>query len=207
VAKLFDMAQMTTSTVGTGTMSMTGAATADGITYLTFGTAGATTGDVLSYRIRDGAAWEVGRGTYTSAGATLTRGMLFSSTGSTLSLSGSAIVAIAALAEDAGGGAQSVSWLAGANPNNAVVFVAQRAMVITGISGVPRVANGAAAAVVVKNGAGTTIHSGTFNANGTAGTVQTLTLTTTSLAAGDYLYLSSADTFTASVANVTVYVS
>jgi hypothetical protein len=201
------MAQMTTATSGTGTITLGSAAAVDGITYLTFAAAGVQNNDVVSYRIRDGAAWEVGRGTYTSSGTTLSRGMLFSSTGSAISLSGSAVVAVVALAEDAGGGAQSVSWLAGANPNNAVVLVAQRAMVITGISGVPRVANGATAAVVVKNGAGTTIHSGTFNANGTAGTVQTLTLTTTSLAAGDYLYLSSADTFTASVANITVYVS
>jgi hypothetical protein len=113
-----------------------------------------------------------------------------------------ATVMITSLAEDFGGGAQGVSWLAGANPNNAVLLVASRAMVITGLGGVVMVPNATAAKVVVKNGVVTNIHSGTgFDAAAAAG-AQNLTsvLTTTALAAGDYLYLSSADTFAASVA-------
>jgi hypothetical protein len=211
-----NMAMMTVSgTPGTGTITLGSAAVADGVTHLTFAAAGAVTGDSLSYRIADGSAWEVGRGTYTSAGTTLTRGMLKSSTGSTISLTSAALVSIVPLGEDfidiralIGLGAPSVSWIAGANPNNAVLIIANRALTITGISGVVRVANGATANVAVKNGAGTNVHSGTgFNANGTVGTVQNLTLTTTTLASGDYLYLSSTDTFTLSVGNVTVFVN
>jgi hypothetical protein len=210
MAKLYNMAQMTVSGApGTGTITLNAAAVAAGITYLTFASAGIANGDVVSYRITDGTAWEVGRGTYTTSGTTLTRGMLKSSTGSTLTLTSAAIVSIVALAEDAGGGAQAVSWLAGVNPNNAVVLIATRAMVITGIRGVPMVAAGGTATVVVKTSAGgAAVHSGSFDANGTASTVQTLTLTTTTLAAGDFLYLSTTGTaWTASVGNITVFVS
>jgi hypothetical protein len=108
-----------------------------------------------------------------------------------------------------GGGVNtpSVSWLAGANPNNAVILIANRAMVITGISGVPTViAGGAATVSVMKNGS-TVVHSGSFNANGTAGTVQPLTPNGTTLAAGDYLSLSTTGTWTASVGNITVYLA
>jgi hypothetical protein len=106
-----------------------------------------------------------------------------------------------------GGNTPSVSWLAGANPNNAVLLIANRAMTITGISGVPTVAGGGT--VVVKNGFGTAVHSGNFNANGTVNTVQPLTVTVTTLAAGDFLYLSTSGTWTSSlsVGNITVYLA
>jgi hypothetical protein len=107
----------------------------------------------------------------------------------------------------------STTWLAGATPGGATVFVAPRALTITTLVGVVETANGAAATVsVVKatNGqaltAGTVIHSGSFNANGTAATNQTLTLTTTTMAAGDRLGLTSTGTFTASIASLTVTV-
>jgi hypothetical protein len=100
-----------------------------------------------------------------------------------------------------------ISWLAGSDPaagaGPVTVLVAPRAMTIVGLQMVPDVANGAAATVsVTKNG--TAVHSGSFNANGTAGTVQTLTPTTTALAAGDKLGLSTTGTFSASVGNVTI---
>lgn len=222
MAKLFDMAQMSvTGTPGTGTITLGAAAVVGGITYLTFATAGVLNADQVSYRITDGTAWEVGRGTYTTAGTTLTRGLVKSSTGSLLSLTSAAIVSIVALGEDfadlvatdtanralIGLGAPSVSWLAGANPNNAVVIIANRALTITGISGVVRVANGAAATVDVFNAAGTKINTSTaFDANGSVG-VQNLTLAVTTLASGDYLRLGATGTFTASIGNITVFVS
>lgn len=104
------------------------------------------------------------------------------------------------------------SWLAGANPNGATIFVANRALTITGITGVVEIANGAAATVSVVKAAsgtalsaGTVVHSGSFDANGTAGANQPLTLTTTTMAAGDRLGIISTGTFTASVANISVY--
>jgi hypothetical protein len=108
----------------------------------------------------------------------------------------------------AGAAAPSISWLAGANPNNAVILIANRAMVITGISAVPTVAETASGTVtvtVMKNGS--TAVSTTFNCKGTAGTVQPILSGTPTLAANDYLSLSTSGTFTAGVGNITVYVA
>jgi len=96
MAKLFNRARMTTATTGTGTITLGSAVSK----YQTFASAGVPNADVVSYAIEDGTAWETGRGTYTSAGTTLTRGLLQSSTGSLISLNGTAEVFIAGLAED-----------------------------------------------------------------------------------------------------------
>ena len=69
-------------------------------------------------------------------------------------------------------------------------------MTVNAIVGAVEVANGSAATVVVNHApsgvacsAGTALHSGSFNANGTAATDQTLTVTTASLAVGDWICL------------------
>jgi hypothetical protein len=101
LAQLYDMAQMTVSVGGTGNLTLGAAAVAAGVTYLTFAQAGVQDQDVLSYRVADGGAWEVGRAPWTAAGTILgPRTMLFSSTGSLLTVSTSATVMIAPLAED-----------------------------------------------------------------------------------------------------------
>lgn len=105
MAKAFNRAGVSTATTGTGTVTL-GAAIAVGAainscSFQTFGTAGAINLDVVSYLILDAnGAWEYGTGTYTASGTTLSRTLGQSSTGSLLSLSGSAQVFITLRAED-----------------------------------------------------------------------------------------------------------
>lgn len=90
MTKYFNRAQMTTTTTGTGTVTLGSASSG----YNTFATAGVANNDVVNYLIKDGTAWEIGIGTYTTAGTTLSRALVESSTGSLLNLSGAATVAI-----------------------------------------------------------------------------------------------------------------
>lgn len=94
---LYNLARMTTATTGTGTITLGSAVSG----YLTFAQAGASSGDVVSYAINDGANSEIGTGTYTTSGTTLTRTVTKSTNSNTaISLSGSAQVFITARAED-----------------------------------------------------------------------------------------------------------
>lgn len=94
MAKLFNLARMSCATTGTGTLTLGSAVSG----HISFASAGAVDGDVVSYGIIDGTAAEVGIGTYTASGTTLTRTLVNSTTGSLLSLSGSAEVFITDLA-------------------------------------------------------------------------------------------------------------
>lgn len=80
---------MTTSTVGTGTITLVSAVTG----YLTFAQAGVADGATVSYGIVDGNNREVGTGTYTSAGTTLSRSVVSSTnSNNAISLTGNAQV-------------------------------------------------------------------------------------------------------------------
>lgn len=91
---LFNRRQMTTGTIGTGTITL-GAATTG---YAVFGSP--ADGKTVSYSIVDGSNWEIGSGVYTNSTLALTRVLDESSTGSLLSLSGSAVVSISFRAAD-----------------------------------------------------------------------------------------------------------
>jgi|11BtaG_2_1085332.scaffolds.fasta_scaffold00434_6 hypothetical protein len=93
MVKLVNRAKMSTSTTGTGTITLGSAETG----YQSFADAGVTDGDVLSYVIEDGDNFEIGRGIYTASGTTLTRGALESNnSGSAITLSGDAKVFVSA---------------------------------------------------------------------------------------------------------------
>ena len=95
MAVLANRAKMTTSTTGTGTITLGSASTG----FQTFANAGITNGQSVQYVIEDGVNFEIGTGTYTSSGTTLTRGAVTESNNSdnAINLSGAAVVFIAAI--------------------------------------------------------------------------------------------------------------
>jgi len=110
MTKLVNRAKMTTLTVGTGTMVLLSAVAG----YQSFTAAGVVNGDIVRYVIEDGTAWEIGTGTFTTVGLTLTRVVSESSNAdAALNLTGSAVVFVSAVADDFaqnidGGSASSV---------------------------------------------------------------------------------------------------
>ena len=95
--KLANRAKMTTATSGTGIITLGSAAGG----FQSFADAGISDGDVIRYVIEDGNNWEIGEGTYTASGTTLSRTVLESSNAdAAINLSGSAVVFITAVAED-----------------------------------------------------------------------------------------------------------
>ena len=97
MAVLKNRAKMSTSTTGTGTITLDSAE--DG--YQSFADAGVVNADVVRYVIEDGSNFEIGTGTYTATGTTLTRTVSESSNSdAAINLSGSATVFIGATAED-----------------------------------------------------------------------------------------------------------
>lgn len=97
MAKLYNLARMTTATTGTGTITLGSAVSS----YLSFASSGVLDGETVTYAIADGSNREIGRGVYTSSGTALTRTVLESTNSNTaINLSGNAEVFITAAAED-----------------------------------------------------------------------------------------------------------
>jgi len=97
MAKLFNRAKMTTSTTGTGTVTLGSAS----VGFQSFADAGVSNGDVVQYVIEEGSNFEIGTGTYTASGTTLSRTPSESSnSGSAISLTGAATVSVTAVHSD-----------------------------------------------------------------------------------------------------------
>lgn len=94
---LYNLARVVTATTGTGTVTLGSAVSG----FLSFADAGVQNGDVVSYAIKDGTASEIGTGTYSSSGPTLTRTVINSTnSNNAINLSGSAEVFITPNAAD-----------------------------------------------------------------------------------------------------------
>jgi hypothetical protein len=94
---LVNRAKVSTATTGTGTITLGSAESG----YQTFADAGVVDANVVRYVIEDGTNWEIGTGTYTATGTTLSRTVLESSNADVaINLSGSAVVFVGAAAED-----------------------------------------------------------------------------------------------------------
>jgi len=95
--RLANRASMTTITVGTGTLTL--GAPLKGAQ--SFQSAGINSGDLVRYVLEEGDAWEIGTGSYSAAGPTLTRLPSESSVGgSAIPLSGTGIVYLAVTSDD-----------------------------------------------------------------------------------------------------------
>ena len=97
MAKFADRVKVGTATTGT-TSTITLGSAVSGFQVVP----SSLDGDTIRYVIEDlsGSAFEIGTGTYTHSGTTLTRSLTSSSTGSLLNLSGNAVVFISASADD-----------------------------------------------------------------------------------------------------------
>jgi hypothetical protein len=106
MATVFDRVGMATTTSGTGTLTLgsaLGNVSPNLASFMSFAAAGVSNNQLVSYLILDSNNnWEVGIGTYTAPGTTLTRNVLFSSNSNNpINLSGNAQVFITEIAEDA----------------------------------------------------------------------------------------------------------
>ena len=98
MVKHANRAKMTTASTGTSSPLTLGSA-ADG--YQSFADAGVSNGDTVRYVIEDGNNFEIGTGTYTASGTTLSRSVTESSNSdSAINLSGNASVFLAVAAQD-----------------------------------------------------------------------------------------------------------
>ena len=141
MAKFFNRAKMTTATTGTGTVTLGTAS----IGFQTFANAGVSDADVVQYVIEEGSNFEIGTGTYTASGTTLTRTPTESSNGgSAITLAGTATVSVTAVDDDYNrlqynGSDKVVATATGATVTGTLAATAFSGdgSALTGIEGVP----------------------------------------------------------------------
>ena len=142
MAKFFNRAKMTTATTGTGTVTLGSAS----VGFQTFADAGVADSDVVQYVIEEGSSFEIGTGTYTSSGTTLTRTPTESSESdnSAITLSGTATVSVTAIDDDYnrlqhGGSDKVVATSTGATVTGTLTATSFSGdgSALTGIEGVP----------------------------------------------------------------------
>jgi hypothetical protein len=95
----------------------------------------------------------------------------------------------------------SIGWIATVNPNNVVIGVLPANATVTSIVGAVETATGGTSTVTINKATsgtacsgGTALHSGSFNANGTAATNQTLTVTSGAITSAQRLCLQTSGT-------------
>jgi hypothetical protein len=97
MVKLVNRARMTTPSTGTGGITLGVAING----FQSFVAAGVGNGDAVRYLLEEGEAWELGIGTYSASGPTLTRSVTESSaSGNLISLTGTATVSLVLTAAD-----------------------------------------------------------------------------------------------------------
>lgn len=97
MATLANRVKMSTATTGTGTLTL-GTASAS---FQSFADGGISDTNVVKYLIEDGVDWEIGTGTYTSSGTTLSRTVIESTNSdAALNLTGNALVSVQVVATD-----------------------------------------------------------------------------------------------------------
>lgn len=92
---LFNLAAMTVASTGTGTITLGSAATINGVTYLSFAGSGVADQTPVYYSINDIGQSEIGLGTYSTSGTSLTRGPITSTNANAaINMTAAAIVKI-----------------------------------------------------------------------------------------------------------------
>lgn len=198
MADIFNRVKVSTTTTGTGTITLG----SPFVGYQSFSDGGATNGDTVRYVIEDGDNWEIGEGTYSTTGPTITRTVLDSSNaGSAISLTGSARVFSAFAVEDI--------TTPGSDPtfNSATITTTLEASNIsdgTTSVGTEYVVNGSAKSWVNFNGTGTIATRDSSNVasltdNGTGNYTVTLT---NAMANSDYCLSTNHDNSASTLLNI-----
>jgi len=164
---LADRVQESTSTIGTGTLTLSGAVTG----YRTFN-ASFTNGDVVYYTIDDGAGnWEVGYGTVGTG--TLTRTVVLESSNA------NALVSFASGVKRVFNTATAVSILNASTGGtvNGALTVTGTTTLATSLTGILQAISGAVSTITI--GSGLTFAAGTLTSTGSGGTVTSVSGTGT----------------------------